>query len=645
MNRSTGVVTVNFNGGSLAKTLSADTERVFLLISNGTSVGTWDISTGTGSGSGSGTGQINYIANPGAETDTSGWVTYADAAGAQPVDGTGGSPTVTWTRTTSSPLRSTGSFLFTKDAANRQGEGVAYAFSIDSADKAKILSVSFDYEITSGTFSTGDLTVYAYDVTNALVIQPAGYLIQSLSGTSFKHIATFQTSSNSSSYRFIIHTATTSASAYTLKFDNFIVGPQIIEYGAPVTNWSSYTPTFNGVGTPTSVDVWYRRVGDQIEVMGKFTTGTVTAAEARVSLPSGLTSDTTKIASIRLVGDWALGTTFGGNIKPTVLIESGVSYFTFGFDTATQAGLTKQNGNALFATGQTVAFHAKAPVSGWSSSVQMSNDTDTRVIALEYTGNGGTSLTANVTDIDFTTKVQDTHSAWSGTIFTAPVPGFYQFRGSVRTSASVTILLHLYVNGSQKITVSENPAATNIFQFSGAYFLNAGDTASIRSDTAATLTNNAVQHWIFIDRLSGPSAIAASETVAMRYYSSTTSVSGTDATIVYATKDFDTHGSYSSGVYTVPVSGKYSVNGGIRIEGTYALNSAAVLSIYKNSSAVSTTNSKAGGAVSHLSVTISDIISCVAGETIAIKANTDATSPTIHSSNVYNFISIVRAGN
>lgn len=62
------------------------------------------------------TAPSNFISNPSPVKDTTGWATYADAAGTAPVDGTGGSPTVTWTRTTSSPLSETASFLFTKDA-------------------------------------------------------------------------------------------------------------------------------------------------------------------------------------------------------------------------------------------------------------------------------------------------------------------------------------------------------------------------------------------------------------------------------------------------------------------------------------------------------------------------------------------------
>jgi hypothetical protein len=51
-NRSSGAVTVNMNGGSLLQTLAASSYGYFILISNGTAAGTWDVSYTAGGGSG-----------------------------------------------------------------------------------------------------------------------------------------------------------------------------------------------------------------------------------------------------------------------------------------------------------------------------------------------------------------------------------------------------------------------------------------------------------------------------------------------------------------------------------------------------------------------------------------------------------------
>ena len=225
---------------------------------------------GTESKVGSGGGGINYIsANPDAESSTTGWATYKDAAQSTPVDGTGGSPTLTFTRTTSSPLRGTASFLITTTAANLQGEGASFDFTVPSADFAKPITVSFDYNIASGTYVTGDMTVYLYDVTNSTLIQPSNYQIQALGSSSItnRHVAEFQTSSNGTSYRLIFHRTVTTSSAMTMKVDNVQVGPTPKVYGAPITDWQSYSPNISsGWSSVSTVTGKWRRVGDSIEI-------------------------------------------------------------------------------------------------------------------------------------------------------------------------------------------------------------------------------------------------------------------------------------------------------------------------------------------------------------------------------------------
>jgi hypothetical protein len=51
-NRSSGVVTVNMNGGGLLQTMAASSFAIFTLISNGTAAGTWDTIYSSGGGSG-----------------------------------------------------------------------------------------------------------------------------------------------------------------------------------------------------------------------------------------------------------------------------------------------------------------------------------------------------------------------------------------------------------------------------------------------------------------------------------------------------------------------------------------------------------------------------------------------------------------
>lgn len=133
--------------------------------------------------------------------------------------------------------------------------------------------------------------------------------------------------------------------------------------GSQVTGWTAYTPTVSGFGTLTNVSVFYRVVGSNLEIQGKFQAGTVTATEGRLNLPSGYTSaDTTRIATIQAVGHW-------WEANPTVvpgaiLIEPSVAYVTFGSGSSGSNSFTKLNGSAVAANNELVGFFASIPLQG-----------------------------------------------------------------------------------------------------------------------------------------------------------------------------------------------------------------------------------------------------------------------------------------
>jgi hypothetical protein len=136
---------------------------------------------------------------------------------------------------------------------------------------------------------------------------------------------------------------------------------------AIVTDWVAYTPTFTGFGTPTNVQIWSRRVGDTLYIRGRFTSGTSTATEARMTLGyagtnSNVTSSSTKITSIQLAG----GSIFSaaGVSMYNTLIESNVGYITWGYQSGGNAGLTKVTGTFIN-NGTTNAFMAEIPVDTW----------------------------------------------------------------------------------------------------------------------------------------------------------------------------------------------------------------------------------------------------------------------------------------
>lgn len=582
--------------------------------------------TQVGSGSSS---SINYIsANPDFESATTGYATYADAAGTSPVDGTGGSPTTTITRTTSSPLRGTGSGLITKDAANRQGEGVSYAFTIDSADQAKVLNISFDYAIASGTFVSGDLSdlrMFMYDVTNAILIPVTPFTIQGGSTGNFKFTGVFQTASNSTSYRLIWHIATTSASAWTFKFDNVIVGPQIVEYGAPVTDWTSYTLTVGATTTPPTkngspvVDkAMWRRVGDSMEVVWEYSqtsAGSAGSGTYLFPIPSGYTIDTAKV-TVDTGSDFSCVGHGYARINATALRAALEMMVYDTSNVAARIVSSINNGTSIDSStivnstsydfsnaNQKITFFFRVPITGWSSTVVMSNDTDTRIVAARYTSTSTASITTTPTIIDYATKDIDTHGAvttgasWK---YTVQVSGIYEVTAAFQTSNTAsannsdTFQLGVYKNGSLFEKVAYTTAATTSGYRKagrGTTILNlvAGDFIDARisvndataSHTLAAFSSDNITA-IEIRRLSGPSAIAASEKVYLQYTSSGSTVLTADTTdIDWITKVVDSHLVWDQSTknkFTAPRAGFYQVQCGIQ----FTASVSPLISLYVN---------------------------------------------------------------
>lgn len=581
---------------------------------------------------GAGSSGINYIENGDAEAGVTGWSAYADAAAAAPADGTGGSPTTTITASTSSPLRGVSSLLITKDAADRQGEGASYDFSIDSADQAKILRLSFDYE-SSTNFADGDIRAYIYDITNTQLIEVTERDVAA--NSQGRYIGEFQTNSNSTSYRLILHIASTNASAYTLKFDNVQVGPRDIARGSVVTDWQSYTPTVANLGTVTNVDFAWRRVGANIEIRGYLTSGTVSGGTVTFTPPSGISLTDPGTANNRICGS--------GHIQDATVGEVSVFVNTsteFGFIDANYTGVTGTTwGNTTLGS-----FILTAQVEGWSANSEISTDFGNRQVVAEGAGNGGASITANVTNVTFT-ETRDTTSSFDGQIFTAPESGDYQVEGCMLATATITNWTpRFYVNGSEVKSCGREDSS-NVCPISGIINLEKGDQLSIRSGSAFTESNNSTFHHIFIHKLANPQTLIGSETVAARY-SSDAAQAVSNATVVdFEDADFDTHSAVTTGAswnFAAPISGIYEINVTMRTDNVaFSADENFGFEVRKNASAVAQiieTTDAAGTA--NLDVTGSCLVQLSEGDTIDIRFVESVGAVNLASSGLQNFIEI-----
>lgn len=635
---------------------------------NGTS---WGIASGSGSGGG-----INYILNPGAEVDTSGWVTYADAAGVAPVNGIDGSPNTTWIRSTSSPLRTNASFQLVKTAsASRQGEGASYAFAIDSADQGKVLQGSFDYKVVSGTFADDAVRIYIYDVTNATVQQVAPYLLKNVSTPSEKFGFEFQTAVNSTSYRFIIHIAGTDTVAYTLGFDNFAIGPTAKLYGSPVTDWQSFTGSGGWTTNTTYVSQW-RRVGDSLEVNQRITTsGAPNSATLTINLPPGLVIDQTKLLNFQGTNSPIGRAGIWDNSGPAV------SYAAVRFFTTTAVALSNEGADQTFlrapssvdqvtpitfAASDEIWLSYRVPIVGWGSTALMSQDASTRVVAARFIK----SSTSSAISGSFTTEVwqsltYDTHGAAStGTgLFTAPVSGYYQSTGhlNVDSGSGESGFAIQYVKngvGGEVLVRAGKSASTAGFNYAGVFnttiFLNAGDTFGIQRAQAAGTVNITSGLW-HIQRVSGPSQIAASESVNAAYSTAAgQAVPNTTDTIVnFGTKDFDSHNAVTTGAswkFTAPIAGVYQVSVicTLGFTASSAVTGESIANLFKNGATVSGLGIRNHDVANNSMAAMqgAQLVKMNAGDYIDIRIyQNNGASKNLEANATKNRISITRVGN
>ncbi len=144
------------------------------------------------------------------------------------------------------------------------------------------------------------------------------------------------------------------------------------------TDWQIYTPSFTNMGTPSSIEFFWRRVGDQMEVRGRFVEGTGTAAIAYLHIPSGYSIDAGKLPASSAtnaacaVGSWGRDTASVGGTNGFILYDGSTSSATgvsFSFNNNTGGfALDSQYGSWIWGgAGIVCTFNFKVPIAGWTS--------------------------------------------------------------------------------------------------------------------------------------------------------------------------------------------------------------------------------------------------------------------------------------
>jgi hypothetical protein len=436
----------------------------------------------------------NYVANNttdrDAEASVGNWAAYADAAGTEPVDMTGGSPNTTVARSTSSPINGTGHFLLTlTTGATRQGEGAAVPVYIPPAYRGQMLEFSFPFT-TTGTITEDDIKLYAYDVTNATVITPY-YAGKVLGAGPSKAVAIFPTATTTAQIRVGVHIARASnTGAVTVLFDDVAVSPSVATYGMAGSDWISFTPT-GAWSSNTTYTGFYRRIGDTAEMQVRVaTSGAPTAANLSVNPPSGLTVDTAKLTGTAVLSKpLCYGTVNDSSATGVYNVVghylSGAFQLTLINTTSTYGTATNVSNTVPMSFGATdlVDVNCVFPVSNWSSNVTMANSSQFKISS--YLASG-----SRVTGSDPTSLGQ-----YRSYLRDAGANTFTETNGTPGTTPSASNGIQAY-NGATWASADANNEPTRYRIFIGrnksyqvVWYASSGRTGDINTDPI-TLTSS-----------------------------------------------------------------------------------------------------------------------------------------------------------
>jgi hypothetical protein len=222
-----------------------------------------------------------------------------------------------------------------------------------------------------------------------------------------------------------------------------------------ITPWASYTPTFTGFGTVSTQSFLWRQVGSNIEIQGRFASGTPTATEARITLPGGYSAAST-YTTLEIAGKSA---SVVSNQQLISLIEPNSTYLTFGISNSTSAELVKLNATSFVSATSTVSVYANIRIANLAGSTQVfasqCGAACENVFSAKISGSGvvsdetGGDWISSVSDSTFTSTITFTSGLFTSTPNCVATPSSDN-GAEIRTAGASTssIVVRVYLNGT-----------------------------------------------------------------------------------------------------------------------------------------------------------------------------------------------------
>lgn len=594
-------------------------------------------------------GVPNFIRNYCGAIGTTGWVEGSYTAASRPsgnFTASSGAGAFAISTTTTTPLGTgTTSFLLTKSSgASRQGRAVETSFALPLSYRAKVLKIEADYIVNSGTFVAGSNTTdssliwYCAFSTNGgityIVAEPSSFKLLSNSTTiSDKFSASIQTPSDATNMKLIAYVAETANSAWVVE-TIVAVSPSQYVYGTPIKELAPYTASLSYAGTVatniSSQTYRWAQTGDRLSIEGTIIFNGAANANGvfRIPLPPGLIVDTSKTSGAfqKLNGTVSFfqnsGSKFYGLGLPILdgatnggannyFLVNSVTYNGLSVQQwqGSTTGISNNPTGAALAAGDTLEFSiSDIPILGWSSSVQVSDGYDGRVVAANVSRNVATANqsipNATYTGVGFDSKNFDTTNDFTlspssnGSYFTVKSAGYYRVSASITftgngTNARILAIAKNTPNGViEHLATSAGTAAAVTLSGTRTIYANADDKIYISAyqDSGAAL--NLSQFWneASIEKLVGSPVTSATEEFSERYTNASGQSipnGGTPTLVTGWARTYSSHNTFNptTGVFTPGIAGRFRFSLNMLMNAaSFTSGSVIYASLYKNGS-------------------------------------------------------------
>jgi len=537
------------------------------------------------------TGAKNYVAAPDFESGTTaGWNLSKDSGTTVPISGGIGGGTTGFSALTidnATPLAGTGSLVINKNAGDVRGSTVySNNITIDLEDTVRTLQLTFSYRTPTTNYTSGDLSVFIWDVNGSNLIPMSASSLDATVGGPANFFGTFIPSSNRV-YRIIFQFTTTNANALLMNLDSVVLGPQVIPNAAAVGGWTSYTLTIGATttaptkGTNTTDLAQWMRVGQQMDWSYDYVqtaAGVAGSGTYLFPLPSGYSIDLTRfpantivgVANVSNIADELSSASDQGNLY--VYDANNLTARYASPPSATDVlVIIGSSGFQLSNPVVRYRFKGSFAIAQWTTNINLATD------FTEYASNSGAAGSA----VDDTTNfVYGISGSTFGTI-TATLRRTVQFQRTVQVSDKLSIEvstdgtfwteLPLSVYGTTSIiTYTEQngvvygvgiersgPSSTQVKVRFGIYPYPTGATYG----SAGSSWVNASGYKWRVRKVSNGNMAETPPVVRADYYSA--DAAAVNVAINFSTKAEDTHSAVTTGAgvwkFTAPIAGMYSV--------------------------------------------------------------------------------------